>query len=170
MTSDKQPDSTLILGLGNALRGDDGFGPALIAWLDRQELPPSVEVIEGGADSLNLVSLLLDRQRVIVVDAANLGDMPGAWRRFTPATVHLKSNAASLSLHAAGLTEALALAATLKVLPPEVIIYGVQPAHLEWNTALSAEVQAVVPIVGNAVLQEIVNRPLGGGGTSVVGG
>src|SRR5512136_1287978 len=119
--------STIVLGLGNPLRGDDGVGPAVIEWLDRQELPPGVEAIDGGTAGLNIVSTLIGHERAIIVDAANVGRTPGAWVRFMPEVARLKDNDTALSLHSAGLTEALALGAALNVLPREIIIYGVQP-------------------------------------------
>jgi hydrogenase maturation protease len=149
------PHSIIVLGLGNSLRGDDGIGPAVIEWLDRQELPPGVEAIDGGTAGLDIVSALMGRERAIIVDAANVGRAPGQWVRFTPAVAQLKENDTTLSLHSAGLAEALALGAALKVLPPTIIIYGVQPQNLDWSAQLSDEVQAVVTEVGQAILREI---------------
>jgi hydrogenase maturation protease len=147
--------STLILGLGNALLGDDGVGPAVIEWLDRQVLPPGVDAIDGGTSGLDIVSILMGRERAIIVDAANVGQAPGWWVRFTPDAAQLKENATTLSLHSAGLTEALALGAALNVLPPTIIIYGVQPQKLDWSAQLSDEVQAAVTEVGQAILREL---------------
>jgi hydrogenase maturation protease len=150
--------STVILGLGSSLRGDDGVGPAVIEWLDRQVLPPGVETIDGGTSGLDIVSLLMERERAIIVDAANVGRAPGEWVRFTPETAQLNDNAATLSLHSAGLAEALTLGAALNVLPPTIIIYGVQPQHLDWSAQLSDEVQAAVAEVGQAILAELMRN------------
>jgi hydrogenase maturation protease len=147
--------STVILGLGNALRGDDGVGPAVIEWLDRQGLPSGVETIDGGTSGLDIVSILMGRERAIIVDAADIGQAAGRWVRFTPNEARLQANAMSLSLHSAGLAEALALGAALNVLPPTVIIYGVQPQTLDWVAQLSNEVQAAVVEVGQAILREL---------------
>lgn len=146
------PHSTLILGLGNSLRGDDGVGPAVIEWLDRQELPPDVEAIDGGTAGLDIVSTLMGRERAVIVDAANIEGGPGEWVRFTPDVARLKDNDTTLSLHSAGLAEALALGAALDVLPREIIIYGVQPKSVDWLPQLSDEVRAAVPEVGQAIL------------------
>jgi hydrogenase maturation protease len=72
-----------------------------------------------------------------------------------------------LSVHASGLRDALLLAQALKVLPPEVVIFGVQPANLDWNSALSPEVEATLPgliaavltQVGSSAERSIVRRP-----------
>ncbi len=148
--------STVILGLGNSLRGDDGVGPAVIEWLDRQELPSGVETIDGGTSGLDIVSILMGRDQAIIVDAANVGQVPGRWVRFTPDMAQLKENSTTLSLHSAGLAEALALGAALNVLPLTLIIYGVQPRNLDWTAQLSDEVQAAVIEVGQAILDEVI--------------
>ena len=150
------PHSTLILGLGNALRGDDGVGPAVIEWLVQQKLPPGVEAIDGGTAGLDIVSALMRRERAIIVDAADVGRRPGEWVRFTPDVAQLKENDTTLSLHSAGLAEALALGAALNVLPPTIVIYGVQPQNLDWSPVMSDEVRAAVIEVGQAILREIV--------------
>jgi hydrogenase maturation protease len=147
--------STVILGLGSSLRGDDGVGPAVIEWLDRQVLPPGVETIDGGTSGLDIVSILMGRERAIIVDAANVRREPGQWLRFTPDVTQLKSSDVTLSLHSAGFAEALALGAALNVLPPTIVIYGVQPQNLDWSPQLSDAVQAAVAELGQAILQEL---------------
>ena len=152
---------TLVLGLGNPWRGDDGLGPAVIRWLQVHGLPPGVVAVDGGTPGLELVLTLAGDskgcpyRRALIVDAADLGRAPGEWARFTPAQARLRADGARLSVHAAGLAEALALGEALGTLPKEVVIFGVQPTGLDWQPGLSAEAQAAVPIVGQAVLQEL---------------
>jgi hydrogenase maturation protease len=150
---------TLILGLGNPLRGDDGIGPAVIDWLCARGVPPDVTTLDDGAADLGLVLTLADYRRVIVVDAADMGRAPGEWARFTPDRLRLE-HASRLSLHAAGLSDVLALSAALGLSPEAVIIYGVQPASVDWSAGLSAEAQRAVPEVGRAVFSEIGARTL----------
>ena len=145
---------TLVLGLGNPLRGDDGIGPAVVDWLRARSLPPDVTALDDGSADLGLALTLADYRRVIVVDAADMKRAPGEWLRFTPD--QLRANRAStLSLHAAGLSDVLSLGAALGMSPETVIIYGVQPARLDWSVGLSADAQQAVPAVGQAVLSEI---------------
>jgi len=149
--------ATLVIGLGNPLRGDDGVGVRVAQMLATQALPPDVEVVDGGTQGLGLVNLMEGRRRVILVDAADVGRAPGEFVRFTPDEVRLLGDEAHLSVHAGGLRDALLLAQALQVLPDEVIIFGVQPAHLEWDSALSPEIEATLPDLIAAVLEESVD-------------
>ena len=142
---------TLIIGLGNPLRGDDGVGVRAAQALAEQKLPPGVEVLDGGTQGLGIVNLLEGRQRVIFVDAADMGAAPGEFRRFTLDEAQLLGNDRHLSLHNANLRDALLLAQALDMLPAEVIIFGVQPASLEWKTSLSPAVEAALPKLLEAV-------------------
>jgi len=146
--------STLIVGLGNPLRRDDGVGVRVAEMLAAQELPDDVEIVAGGTPGLELVNVMEGWPRVILVDAAEIGREPGAFLRFTPEQVWLAEET-FLSVHDAGLREALLLAQVLGVLPPEVVIYGVQPASLDWGEGLSPEVEAALPDLTAVIRAEL---------------
>jgi hydrogenase maturation protease len=117
-----------------------------------------VEIVDGGTQGLALVNLMEGRRRVVFVDAADVGRPPGEFVRFARDEVRFLGKDQHLSAHAAGLRDALLLAEALKMMPDEVIIYGVQPANLEWDDALSPQVEASVPDVIAAVLAELADR------------
>ncbi len=149
--------NTLILGLGNPFRGDDGVGPAIVSTLREKRFAPDVEIIDGGTPGLETILIWRGYQRVIVVDAADMGLQPGQWRRFLPGEANLPiiSDGMRGSLHTAGLAEALALAEALDMLPPELIFYGIQPANINWTLGLSAAVQSAVTAVCESILLEL---------------
>ena len=147
--------TSLILGVGNPLRGDDGIGAAVIEWLRERSLPPHATAVDGGTAGLDLVSTLMGHQRAIIVDAADVKRAPGEWVRLTLDVARLQASELTLSLHAAGLADALALGAALGTLPAEIVIYGVQPARLDWTIGLSNQAQSAVPLVGRAILEEV---------------
>ena len=146
----------LILGIGNPLRGDDGVGTAVISTLQHMPLSPNVELVDGGTAGLEIVLLLQKYQRVVVVDAADMGLLPGEWRRFGGDTAVLTTNTDKLNgtLHNAGFAEALALAEALDVLPDELVVFGVQPQRVDWVEGLSEEVETAVLPVCQAILAE----------------
>jgi hydrogenase maturation protease len=151
------PD-TLIIGLGNPLRGDDGVGITVARALSERMLPAGVEVVDGGTQGLGLVSVMEGRRRVILVDAADVGQAPGTFVRFALHEARLRGDDQPLSVHAAGLREALLLAQALGTLPDQVIIFGVQPASVDWNDALSPEIKAALPALVKAVRAEALHR------------
>lgn len=148
---------TLVLGLGNPLRGDDGVAAAVIDWLGQRPLPGGVELLEGGTPGLEIVLMMEGYRRVIVIDAADMGHQPGEWRRFRWDEVALGSGDLHQLgvIHSAGLAEALKLGEALGVLPPELIIYGVQPLDIGWEPGLSEPVEAAIPAVSEAILHEL---------------
>ena len=147
----------LILGLGNPFRGDDGVGSAVITALQNQDLPHNVVALDGGTPGLETVLTWQGYERVIIVDAADMGMNPGSWKRFLPrdAVFPVGKEAMRGTLHDAGLAEALALAEALDILPPELVFYCIQPGFTGWSPDLTAPVSASVPALCAAISAEI---------------
>ncbi len=150
--------SVLVLGLGNPLRGDDGVGPRIIAELTRQGLPDGVTALDVGNAGLDLLNILEGWERAVIVDAADMGREAGCFVRFTPDEVRLAQAGDQYSLHNAGLSEVLALADALGRTLPELVIFGVQPAELGWQAELSSAVEAAIPALTGAVMEELRNK------------
>ncbi|MBN1564804.1 MAG: hydrogenase maturation protease [Anaerolineae bacterium] len=150
------PAHTLILGVGNPLYGDDAIGViAVQALQQRDDLPPDVTVMDGGTEGIGLIPVMEQYQRVILVDAVPMNQPPGTIRRFTWDEVRPILHERTLSLHQSDLTEALVLAETLDCLPPEVVIFGVQPHNRQWDQPMSAMVENALPILLNALINEV---------------
>ncbi len=149
---------TLVLGLGNELRGDDGLGPAVVRALTAHHgLPSEVKVLDGGLAGVETVLLLKGARRAIIVDAAEQGLAPGAWRRLPLAAVleHAARNGGG-SWHAAGLAEALALGQALDVLPLNLVVYAVQPQRADFAPGLSEPLQAAIPLLCEQILADLL--------------
>ena len=135
---------TLVLGLGNPLMGDDGAGLAALGLLQEEwELPPEVELVDGGTWGMNLLPLLESFDQVILLDAINTRACPGALvllrREELP-----RYFAHKLSPHQLDLKEVLALAELREALPRTLMAIGVQPERVELNGALSPRVQSAI--------------------------
>ena len=148
--------NTLVLSLGNPLRGDDGVGTAVLTLLAAYPIiPPGVVLLDGGTPGLETVLLLEGYQKAIIIDAADMGLAPGEWRRFSSAKLAAQEANLTGTLHQAGLAEALELADALNMLPDEVIIFGIQPGEIGWEPGLSVGVETAVSEVCKAVIEEI---------------
>jgi hydrogenase maturation protease len=150
---------TLVLSLGNLLRGDDGVGAAVLEQLTSRAFAGDIDFLEGGTPGLETLMLLQGYDRVIIIDAADMGCAPGEWRCFTPDQVRLQARDLYLrgTLHYAGLAEALNLGEALDMLPPEIIIYGIQPENIDWEIGLSPAVANAVPNVCEAITEVLTN-------------
>lgn len=146
---------TLILGLGNLLQGDDGVGCRVAQELERRTLRDDVEVIDAGTPGIGLLNLFEGRERVIIIDAAEMGLPPGTFRHFGPQDVLLTGSNQRFSLHRTGVIDSLMLARELSIKLPQIVFFGVQPAIVDWNDALSPQVQAAVPQVIEEILNEL---------------
>jgi len=73
----------LIVGCGNLLFGDDGFGCEVISKLEKMDLPDNVEVIDAGASGAYYLMTLVDEdiKKIIVVDAIDFGLDPGTIKK-----------------------------------------------------------------------------------------
>jgi hydrogenase maturation protease len=144
----------LIAGVGNVLRGDDGFGVEVARALADRSLSDNVQVFEAGIAGIALVQELMDGYDVVIVaDAIDRGEAPGAVLLLEPDSSRaLEIDQADLhrslvDAHYAEPSKALLLAKALGVLPPKVFIIACQPASCDEAMAeLSAPVQRAITV------------------------
>jgi hydrogenase maturation protease len=140
----------LIAGVGNVLRGDDGFGVAVAQRLEHVHLPPDVRILDVGIGGIHLVQELYDDfDALIVIDAVDLGRTPGTVVTIRPDVAEPQGPDDLADMHYATPERALMLAGALGVLPKTVWLVGCQPrARDEVGEGLSPEVErAVEPAV-----------------------
>lgn len=143
-----------VIGVGAEARGDDAAG-LLVARLLGAAAPPDVEILESAGDAGDLLTLLEDADRVIVVDAARSGRQPGTVE-VVPAG---SGRSPARSTHGLGLVEALDLAATLGVLPPEVRVYAIHGARFDPGPAGPAVLAGVLTAAERILRDELGRRP-----------
>jgi hydrogenase maturation protease len=68
---------TLILGVGNTVRSDDGVGVHIASQIARAGTPDNVDVAHAGTSGLGMLDLIAGYDRLIVVDAIDCGRPPG---------------------------------------------------------------------------------------------
>jgi hydrogenase maturation protease len=143
----------LVVGVGNVLLRDEGIGCHVAHALERVPLP-DVEVVDGGTcpDVLQLVE---DADKLVIVDAVKGGGTPGQIYRFRPEDVILEQKQV-LSLHDMSLIDSLGLS-PLRHNIGETVIVGVEPKELSWGLELSPELQGRMPQIIDAVLDELNN-------------
>lgn len=143
--------NTLILGMGNLLLCDEGVGVHVARALAQRDLPPSVSVVEAGTAFLDVLPDIEWADRILLVDAMEAGRTPGSIYRVP--FDECQHPAMLASLHGFDLSRVLYIAGSNR--KPEVTVFGVEPACIEWGIELSATVRQVLPAVEAAILDEL---------------
>ena len=133
--------STLVLGVGNPFRRDDGVGPAVIARLQAENSLDDVDLLDGGIDGFALMDYMQGYARVLLVDAVNMNAAPGAIRLFSPQEAALSITSDALSTHGFGVAEVIALMEKLNM-RVDMQILGIQAKDVTFGEGLSPEVAA----------------------------
>jgi hydrogenase maturation protease len=137
----------LVAGVGNLLRGDDGFGVEVARALMSRSLPPGVRVVETGIGGIHLV------QEMLIIDAVDLGHPPGKVLVVEPEVIDVHALApmerfdALADMHYTKPARAFMLAKALGVLPERFLMVGCQPVDADrLGEGLSPRVAAAVPV------------------------
>ncbi|MCX7799342.1 MAG: hydrogenase maturation protease [Fimbriimonadales bacterium] len=144
----------LVVGIGNALRGDDAAG-LLVARSLRDRLPPSWRVMELDGEGTTLLEAWAGEDRAIVVDAVVTGSPTGTIHRFEAHERPLPIDSFRGSSHRFGLAEAVELGRALGLLPKSLIVFGIECGRWEVGSRPSPTVLEAVDRCVDRVLEEI---------------
>jgi hydrogenase maturation protease len=144
-----------LIGLGNILMQDEGVGVQAVRALEEGwELPPELQVVDGGTSGLDLLPYIEGRDLVLFVDAVNFGRDPGyigvLENQEVPALFATKD-----SLHHLGLMDVLAAAQLLDISPREVCLIGIQPQSLDLGLELSPLLQGKLELLLHQIIAKL---------------
>ncbi len=152
---------TLILGAGNLLLSDEGFGVHFIRHLQAHyTLPENMEVFDAGTLGLMAGHKLEEADRVYIVDVIAAPGVPGACFRYNKDDFLLKRIPLKLSPHQIGLQEMLLVSSLRGRCAAEIILIGIIPCSVAPGTELSPLLQQRLPELVRQLAAEL-------GGTKV---
>ncbi len=145
-SGDTAPRKVLVLGIGNILWGDEGFGVRAVEMFHRAySVPDNVTILDGGTQGLYLVHFVTDADDLVVFDAIDYGLEPGAMKVVRDGEVPKFTGAKKMSLHQTGFQEVLSAADLMGHYPERLVLIGCQPLDLEnWGGALTEPVFQVL--------------------------
>ena len=144
----------LVLGIGNILLKDEGFGVrALDAFTHACALPQNVKCVDGGTAGLNLLTTVKGFSHIIILDAVLAQSPPGTLHRLTEKTIDsvplLKTSA-----HELGIKELLFLT-RFQDSSPKIAVIGVTPHDVSPGLDLSPAVKDALPKAVRAICDEL---------------
>jgi hydrogenase maturation protease len=149
----------VVIGVGNAMRGDDAAGLEVVACV-RDE--PGVERVAHEREPIEVLEIWAGADAVVLIDAVHSGAPAGTIHRLDASAQALPAALVHTSSHTIGVGEVIELARTLGRLPPRVIFYGIEGARFETGAAVSPEVAAAIDSLADTVLREsrlLLRRP-----------
>ncbi len=145
-----------IIGLGNVLMSDDGFGPYVARVLEAYyEFPASVQVIDAGTPGLDLTPYLMDANVVIFIDTVKAEGEPGEIRTYSLKEILANAPPPRLTPHDPGVKDALMTVAAAGVGPMEGQLIGVIPEWVATGVQLSESVRRALAPVAALVVTEL---------------
>ncbi len=149
------PADVTILGVGNVILTDEGFGVRAAEYLDHHyTFPDNVQIVDGGTLGIELTQYVTGTNKLLVIDSINGGAEPGTVFRFHNDAImeHFQDK---LSAHEVGIQDVLALLTVTGHKIPEVIVIGAQPFDLEAGVGLSDGMQALLPQIVEQILKDL---------------
>jgi hydrogenase maturation protease len=145
-----------ILGLGNILQRDEGFGVWFLRHLETAyRFPENVRLIDGGTLGYGLLDTVTACERLLVIDIIKSNDAPGTLYRFSQQEMELALPDPT-SAHEVEFLDVLGMAEMMEELP-ETIFLCVAPEVYggELATGLSPALEAAFPAMEKLLLAEL---------------
>ncbi len=141
--------STLILGIGNYLMGDEGVGVHAINELSKDDYPEDVRLVDGGTGGFHLLSFFHDYDPLIIIDAT-MDDQPvGSVRLLEPRFA--SDFPRTLSAHDIGLRDLIETAILSAPLPKifliTVSIHEIRSMVIDLSPEIARSLPAVIRTV-----------------------
>ena len=144
---------TVVIGVGNEFRRDDGIGPAVVSRLRRRHLP-GVRLVDCDGETGRLIELWLDAHTVIIVDAVR-AEFPEPGRVHRRSLHHPAINGRATSSHSSDLGGAVELARVLGRLPNTLLLYTVEAADTSFGVGMSPAVAAAADALAEEIARQV---------------
>lgn len=149
-----------ILGLGNILMKDEGFGVHFIRWIgNRWKFPESVELVEGGVMAYALLGPVCGCEHLIVIDVLKVDGEPGAIYRFTLAEIESRLPPPT-SAHEVQFLDVLCKAEMLDEAPEVVFLCIVPENFRDMEMEISLRLRGKFPLMEELLLKELARHGL----------
>ncbi|MFW5965169.1 MAG: hydrogenase maturation protease [Halodesulfurarchaeum sp.] len=159
--SDDEAAEMAIVAVGNQIMGDDGVGAAIIEALEAGAVGERLDVTlaNGGTTAFFALEAMSGCDRAIVVDAIATGAEPGTVQTYRYVDGAFREDIPEMTMHDFSFAEALRAGREAYEIPPDVLIYGVEPKRVEMSMELSEPVAAAVPTVVSLIEDELPEPP-----------
>ena len=152
-----QATEITVLGIGNIVLRDEGFGVRVAEYLmAHYTFPDRVQVLDGGTLGMELLRFVAGTKRLLLLDAVRGEKVPGETYRLagTEVKAHFQEK---LSAHEIGIQDILTLLTLTGKPVPEVVVLGAEPVDISAGMALSPALSPLVPEMARRAVEELAH-------------
>jgi hydrogenase maturation protease len=144
-----------ILGVGNILLADEGFGVHFIRWFSQRYKPSDgVRMIDGGTLGYALIDIICSCDNLIVIDVLKAKDMPGSIYRFNTQEMQVHMPPPTTA-HEVTFFDVLFKVELLDELPETLFLCIVPRDYGEMNLEMTAIMKEKFPVMEKFLLEEL---------------
>ncbi len=144
-----------ILGIGNIVLRDEGFGVRVAEFLDdNYDFPDDVQVLDGGTLGMELLRFITGTKKILIIDAVKGDEPAGTIYKFVGDEIKAHFTE-KLSAHEIGIQDVLTLLELTGKSIPDIVVIGASPEDLEAGMELSPKIAALVPKVTDVAIAQM---------------
>jgi hydrogenase maturation protease len=155
------PKRVCVIGLGNVLLGDDGFGPLAVEMFRCEyECGSNVEILDLGTPGLDLAPYLYGTDLAVIADAVQAEQKPGTLCIYSEDDLLGRRAQLRTTAHDPGVQECIAQLRVAGQAPSELIIIGVVPESCALGSGFSASVLSSLSVAVDNIARLLVERAI----------
>ena len=144
-----------VLGIGNVILSDEGFGVRVVEYLAANyDFPDEVQLIDGGTLGIELTHYVTGTDKLLIIDSINGGKAPGTEFRFTGSDIKAHF-ADKISAHEIGIQDVLTMLELTGRKIPRMTVIGAQPYHIGAGVNLSEPMQKLLRSTAVRAIEEL---------------
>ena len=142
-----------ILGIGNIILSDEGFGVRVVEYLQKNfDFPDNVALIDGGTLGIELTQFITGTKKLLIIDSIDGDKAPGTIFHLVGEEIK-KHFSEKISAHEIGIQDVLTMLELTGKTIPEVVVIGAQPFSLEAGVELTPQMQKLMPVIAEKALE-----------------
>ncbi len=142
-----------ILGIGNTILSDEGFGVRVVEYLQKSfNFPDNVSLIDGGTLGIELTQFVTGTKKLLIIDSIDGGKPAGTIFQFVGDEIKKHFNE-KISAHEVGIQDVLTMLELTGKTIPEVVVIGAQPFSLEAGIELTPQMKEILPIIADKAVE-----------------
>lgn len=147
-------NKVLVLGIGNILMSDDGYGCAVINHLRSLDIPAGVTLIDIGTAAISYCADISSAENIIIVDTIAAGNSPGIIYQLTIEDMNTVTDTFG-RFHELSIYTLVRMTQAITGYPQKCVVFGIEPLHFGFSTAISPIVYSTIPRISDLILKLI---------------